>query len=95
MEAATLKSEIQNLVGEAPADCWITKKVIQKILRYTGEVSSDDVRFYVKAFRPSTKVIGMAFNQLIEAGEIREKGSKKTEIKEGKGRKIPIYEINQ
>jgi hypothetical protein len=89
--ATELKDQIASLVGSAPADTWVVKQVIRKIVQHTGQVTSDDVRFYVKEFKPSSMVVGSAFRQLVQDGFLEKKGTKKTDIRSSKGRDIAVY----
>ena len=86
-----LKDQIMNLVGSAPADAWVVKEVIRKIVQNIGKVTSDDVRFYVKEFKPSSMVIGAAFRQLVQEGFLEKNGTKKTNVRSSKGRDIAVY----
>ena len=89
--SSELKDEVKKLVGNEPANVHTVKEVIKAVLRYTGEVSSDDVRFYVNKFDPSTMVIGNAFRSLISDGVLSKKGTKKTDLKSSKSRDIAVY----
>lgn len=89
--SSELKDEVRKAVGNRPASSYVVKEVIKIILRYTGEVSSDDVRFYVSEFDPSTMVIGTAFKALVNDGILKKKGFKKTDLKSSKGRDIAVY----
>ena len=89
--SSELRDEVRRTVGSEPADVHTVKKVIKIILQYTGEVSSDDVRFYVSRFHPSTMVIGNAFRALVADGILQKKGFKKTDLKTSKGRDIAVY----
>lgn len=89
--SSELKDEVRKAVGSIPANIHTVKEVIKIILRYTGEVSSDDVRFYVSQFDPSTMVIGNAFRTLVSDGILKKKGFKKTDLKSSKGRDIAVY----
>lgn len=89
--SSELKDEVRKAVGDKPANIHTVKEVIKIILRYTGEVSSDDVRFYVNEFDPSTMVIGSAFRALVGDGIIQKSGHKKTDLKSSKGRDIAVY----
>lgn len=86
-----LKERVKEIVKDKPANIYKIKKIIMLILQYTKEVSSDDVRFYVKTFDPSTLVIGTAFKLLVEEGVIVKKGTKKSDIRTSKGRDIAVY----
>lgn len=86
-----LRERVREIIGDKPADIYKIKKVILLVLQYTKEVSSDDVRFYVKSFKPSSQVIGTAFKTLVEEGVIVKKGTKKTDVKSSKGRDIAVY----
>lgn len=89
--SAELKAEVTKLVGENPANVYVVKDVIKLILQHTGEVSSDDVRFYVDKFDPSTMIIGNAFKSLVDDGILVKKGTKKTDLKSSKSRDIAVY----
>ena len=89
--SSELKDEVKKLVGNEPANVHTVKEVIKVVLRYTGEVSSDDVRFYVKRFDPSTMIIGNAFRSLVSDGVLAKKGTKKTDLKSSKSRDIAVY----
>ena len=86
-----LKQRIRELVGDQPADIYKLKKVILLILQYTKEVSSDDVRFYVKSYKPSSMVVGTAFKALVQEGVIVKKGTKKSEVQTTHSREISVY----
>jgi hypothetical protein len=86
-----LKDKIQSFVGTRSAGMHMVKEVIKLIVKYTGEVCSDDVRFYVKSFDPSPAVIGTAFRQLVKEGTITKCGTKPTDIKSSKGRDIAVF----
>lgn len=92
MATNELKKRIKTLVGNVPADIWTVKTVIKLILQYTGQVSSDDVRFYIKEFRPSPAIVGTAFRQLVNDGVLKKTGTKKTDIKSSKGRDIAVFQ---
>ena len=86
-----LKDQIKALVGSAPADVWVVKHVIRKIVENIGEVTSDDVRFYVKEFKPSSMIVGSAFQQLVKDGFLEKRGTKKTDVRSSRGRDIAVY----
>ena len=94
MEKTELKDRMSALVGKAPADIWTVKQAIKLILQYTGEVSSDDIRFYIKKFNPSSAIVGTAFRQLVKDGTLSRSGTKKTELKSSKGRDIAVYQAD-
>jgi hypothetical protein len=89
--SSELRDEVRRVVGDEPADVNIVKSVIKLILQYTGEVSSDDVRFYISRFNPSTMIIGNAFRSLVANGILEKNGTKKTDLKSSKSRDIAVY----
>lgn len=89
--SSELKKQVKELVGDKPANFHTTKEVIKLIVMHTEEVSSDDVRFYVDRFEPSTAVIGMAFKSLVEEGKLVKGGRKPTDLKSSKSREIVVY----
>lgn len=91
--SSELKDEVFKVVGNGSANIHAVKEIIKIILRYTGEVSSDDVRFYVNNFDPSTMVIGSAFRALVSEGFLQKRGYKKTDLKSSKGRDIAVYVV--
>lgn len=92
MQARELKERVRELVGEEPADFYKVKAAILLVLKYTNEVSSDDIRFYIKEFKPSSAIVGSAFQSLVKDEKIRKKGYKQTDVKTSKGRDIAVYE---
>lgn len=92
MKRSELKRRVIQTVDGRAADFHLTKKVIKLILQYTGEVSSDDVRFYVKEFSPSRAVIGKVFQTLVHDKEIVRSGDKPSDIKTSHGRRVAVYQ---
>lgn len=89
--SSELRDEVRKIVGDGPANVHTVKEVIKIVLQHTGEVSSDDVRFYVNRFDPSTMIIGNAFRSLVASGVLEKKGTKKTDLKSSKSRDIAVY----
>ena len=92
MTKSDLKDRVKSLVGTRPAGMHTIKEVIKLVVKYTGQVCSDDVRFYVKKFDPSPAVIGTAFRHLVKDGVIKKTGTKPTDIKSSKGRDIAVFQ---
>lgn len=86
-----LSKQIRELLNDKPAKLGQVKEIIKLILMHTGEVTSDDVRFFVDEFDPSSMIVGTAFRQLIQEGAIRKDGNRKTDLKTSKGRNIAVY----
>jgi hypothetical protein len=86
-----LKNEVLRLIGDKPPTCDTVQLVIELILQNTGEVSSDDVRFYIKEFEKSRKVIGAAIKELIRKGKLEEVEMRRTDVGSSHGRKIAVY----
>lgn len=90
-----LKKRIAELTRGVPANFLMVKEAIKLILKYTGEVSSDDVRFYIKEFTPSSAIVGSAFMALVQEGFVEKQGRKPTDLKSSKGREIAVYKLVQ
>ena len=89
--SSELKTEIAGILKGKPANVYTVKDVVKAIVRNTGTVSSDDVRFYVDEFEPSSQVIGAVFQNLVQAGFLEKVDDRKSTVPSSHGRSISVF----